>query len=218
MFTSLKGKKGLIVGIANEKSIAWGVAKAFSNMGADLALTYFNEKAKKYVQPLAEEVNAEILLPLDVTVPGQLEEVFEEIKIESKINNQAKSQKDDQSKNDHSTKINTNIPKPDTNTIKPVSLNSLEMKKKIQNNPKEAQPQRVNELKNVLNSIIQAQKGAQKIPQKDSQEMPKKDNHKHIDNNNTFEIKKEEIKPVKLEENKTKEISEEELRKILKVD
>jgi enoyl-[acyl-carrier protein] reductase I len=50
---ALKGRKGLIVGIANDKSIAWGCAKAFRALGADLAVTYLNEKAKRFVEPLA---------------------------------------------------------------------------------------------------------------------------------------------------------------------
>lgn len=77
---ALKGRKGLIVGIANDQSIAWGCAKAFRALGADLAVTYLNDKAKKYVDPLAKELEAEIFLPLDVRVPGQLESVFEQIK------------------------------------------------------------------------------------------------------------------------------------------
>jgi enoyl-[acyl-carrier protein] reductase I len=72
----LKGRKGLIVGIANENSIAWGCAKAFRALGADLAVTYLNEKAKKYVEPLALELDAPLLMPLDVRVPGELEAVF----------------------------------------------------------------------------------------------------------------------------------------------
>ena len=75
----LEGKKGLIVGIANEKSIAWGCAKAFRAFGAELAVTYLNDKAKKYVEPLARELDAAILMPLDVRVPGQMEAVFERI-------------------------------------------------------------------------------------------------------------------------------------------
>jgi enoyl-[acyl-carrier protein] reductase I len=76
---ALKGRKGLIVGIANDRSIAWGCAKAFRALGADLAVTYLNEKAKKYVEPLARELEAPIMLPLDVMVPGQTEVVFDEI-------------------------------------------------------------------------------------------------------------------------------------------
>ena len=75
----LEGKKGLIVGIANENSIAWGCAKAFRAFGADLAVTYLNDKAKKYVAPLARTLEAPILMPLDVNTPGQLEAVFERI-------------------------------------------------------------------------------------------------------------------------------------------
>jgi enoyl-[acyl-carrier protein] reductase I len=75
----LEGKKGLIVGIANEQSIAWGCAKAFRALGAELAVTYLNEKAKKHVEPLAREVEAPILMPLDVNKPGEMEAVFERI-------------------------------------------------------------------------------------------------------------------------------------------
>lgn len=75
----LDGKKGLIVGIANKNSIAWGCAKAFRAFGAELAVTYLNDKAKKYVQPLAELLEASIVLPLDVNTPGQMEAVFERI-------------------------------------------------------------------------------------------------------------------------------------------
>ena len=62
----LEGKRGLIVGIANDQSIAWGCAKAFRALGAELAVTYLNDKAKKYVEPLARELEAPILMPLDV--------------------------------------------------------------------------------------------------------------------------------------------------------
>jgi enoyl-[acyl-carrier protein] reductase I len=75
----LEGKKGLIVGIANDQSIAWGCAKAFRALGADLAVTYLNDKAKRFVEPLAQVLEAPILMPLDVGVPGQLEAVFERI-------------------------------------------------------------------------------------------------------------------------------------------
>ena len=75
----LEGKKGLIVGIANENSIAWGCAKAFRAFGAELAVTYLNDKAKKYVEPLAQTLEAPILMPLDVNVSGQMEAVFERI-------------------------------------------------------------------------------------------------------------------------------------------
>jgi enoyl-[acyl-carrier protein] reductase I len=75
----LEGKRGLIVGIANEQSIAWGCAKAFRALGAEVAVTYLNEKAKKYVEPLARELEAPIVMPLDVRTPGQTEAVFERI-------------------------------------------------------------------------------------------------------------------------------------------
>jgi enoyl-[acyl-carrier protein] reductase I len=75
----LEGKKGLIVGIANDQSIAWGCAKAFRALGAELAVTYLNDKAKKYVAPLARELEAPIMMPLDVHTPGQMEAVFERI-------------------------------------------------------------------------------------------------------------------------------------------
>jgi len=72
----LKGSKALVVGIANEHSIAWGCAKAFRELGADLAVTYLNEKARPHVEPLARELEAPLFLPLDVSVDGQLEAVF----------------------------------------------------------------------------------------------------------------------------------------------
>lgn len=75
----LEGKRGLIVGIANESSIAWGCARAFRAFGAELAVTYLNEKARPHVEPLARQLEAPIVLPLDVAVPGQMEAVFEQI-------------------------------------------------------------------------------------------------------------------------------------------
>ena len=75
----LDGKKGLIVGIANESSIAWGCAKAFRAFGAEVAVTYLNDKARKYVEPLARELESPIVMPLDVNAPGQMEAVFETI-------------------------------------------------------------------------------------------------------------------------------------------
>ena len=75
----LEGYRGLIVGIANDQSIAWGCAKAFRALGADVAVTYLNDKAKKYVEPLAQALEAPIFMPLDVNVPGQMEAVFERI-------------------------------------------------------------------------------------------------------------------------------------------
>jgi enoyl-[acyl-carrier protein] reductase I len=72
----LKGAKALVVGIANEHSIAWGCAKAFRELGADVAVTYLNEKARPHVEPLARELGSTIFLPLDVSTAGQLEAVF----------------------------------------------------------------------------------------------------------------------------------------------
>ena len=76
---TLEGKKGLVTGIANADSIAYGCAKAFQFLGAELAVTYLNEKAMAYVEPLAREVEASIFMPLNVSVEGQLEAVFEKI-------------------------------------------------------------------------------------------------------------------------------------------
>ena len=73
----LSGKKALIVGIANDQSIAYGCARAFREAGADLAVTWLNEKARPHVEPLARDLAAEITGPLDVAVPGQLEAVFD---------------------------------------------------------------------------------------------------------------------------------------------
>jgi enoyl-[acyl-carrier protein] reductase I len=76
----LKDQKALVVGIANDSSIAYGCARAFAELGARLAITYLNEKAKDYVAPLARELGAEIFAPLDVSRPGELEAVFDRIR------------------------------------------------------------------------------------------------------------------------------------------
>ena len=75
----LDGKKGLVLGIANENSIAYACAEAFKFLGADVAVTYLNEKAKPHVAPLAEKLEAPIFMECDVTKPGHLEAVFEEM-------------------------------------------------------------------------------------------------------------------------------------------
>ena len=75
----LKGTKALVVGIANDQSIAYGCAKAFRELGADLAVTYLNDKAKRFVEPLAKELDAALLVPLDVSVDGQLEAAFDAV-------------------------------------------------------------------------------------------------------------------------------------------
>jgi enoyl-[acyl-carrier protein] reductase I len=72
----LKGAKALVVGIANDSSIAYGCASAFHELGADLALSYLNEKAHPHVEPLARKLGASIFMPLDVSVPGELEALF----------------------------------------------------------------------------------------------------------------------------------------------
>jgi enoyl-[acyl-carrier protein] reductase I len=76
---TLEGRKGLVAGIANDQSIAWGCAKGFRALGADLAVTYLNERALPHVKPLADELQAEIVAPLDLRKDGQLEAVFEQI-------------------------------------------------------------------------------------------------------------------------------------------
>ncbi len=78
----LEGKKALVVGIANEDSIAYGCARAFHELGAEVAITYLNDKAKPHVQPLADAVGAKILAPLDVTQPGELEALMDRVKKE----------------------------------------------------------------------------------------------------------------------------------------
>lgn len=73
---TLQGKRGLVIGIANEHSIAFGCAKAFRDAGAELAVTYLNAKAEPFVRPLAETLASPIIVPCDVREPGQLESVF----------------------------------------------------------------------------------------------------------------------------------------------
>ena len=76
----LTGHKALVVGIANDQSIAYGCAKAFRDAGAELAVTWLNDKARPHVEPLARELEAPITGALDVAVPGQLEAVFDQIR------------------------------------------------------------------------------------------------------------------------------------------
>ncbi len=79
---ALEGKKALILGIANDQSIAFGCARAMRKMGAEIAMTYLNDKTKQYTQPLAEalDVPPELYLPCDVRVEGQMAGVFEAIR------------------------------------------------------------------------------------------------------------------------------------------
>jgi enoyl-[acyl-carrier protein] reductase I len=81
-YVSLKGKKGLIVGIANRNSIAFGCAEAFRCAGAELAVTYRSARAEPFVRPLAEQLGSPIVVPCDVSEPGQLEDVFSRIRNE----------------------------------------------------------------------------------------------------------------------------------------
>ncbi len=76
----LRGKRGLIIGIANEHSIAAGCAEAFARTGARLAATYLDAKAEPFVRAVTDRLGCELVLPCDVRIPGQLEDVFAEIK------------------------------------------------------------------------------------------------------------------------------------------
>jgi enoyl-[acyl-carrier protein] reductase I len=76
----LKGRRGLVVGVANEHSIAFGCAAKLRAFGAEIAVTYLNEKAERFVRPLAEQIDASLCLPLDVEAPGELEAVFDTIR------------------------------------------------------------------------------------------------------------------------------------------
>ncbi|WP_018260539.1 enoyl-ACP reductase FabI [Methylobacterium sp. WSM2598] len=76
---ALAGKRALVLGVANAHSIAYGCARVFRRLGAEIALTYLNEKAKPYVEPLARELNAPIFVPCDVQREGDLEAVFRQI-------------------------------------------------------------------------------------------------------------------------------------------
>lgn len=84
VYPILTGQRALVVGVANEQSIAWGCALAFRKLGADVVLTYLNEKALPHVAPLAQQIDAQ-LLPLDVTQPGQLEAVFATLAQQGKL-------------------------------------------------------------------------------------------------------------------------------------
>src|SRR3974390_3222923 len=75
----LEGKRGLIIGIANERSIGWGCARAFRALGAELAITYSKERTRQYVQPLAREAGAAMFMPRNVKIDGQMEAVFDTI-------------------------------------------------------------------------------------------------------------------------------------------
>jgi enoyl-[acyl-carrier protein] reductase I len=76
----LRGKRGLILGIANDCSIAWGCARVMAACGAELAVTYLNAAAEPHVRPLAESLGCPLVLPCDVRAPGQLEAVFDAVR------------------------------------------------------------------------------------------------------------------------------------------
>jgi enoyl-[acyl-carrier protein] reductase I len=78
----LQNMRALVVGVANEHSIAWGCASAFHQLGAELAITYLNDRARPHVKPLAEAVGASVFMPLDVSAPGELEAVFDTLRSE----------------------------------------------------------------------------------------------------------------------------------------
>jgi enoyl-[acyl-carrier protein] reductase I len=77
--TLMKGKRGLIMGVANNRSIAWGIAKAVAAQGAEVALTYQGDALKKRVVPLATELGSDVVLPCDVTDPASMDAVFAEL-------------------------------------------------------------------------------------------------------------------------------------------
>ena len=76
----MAGKKGLIMGVANDRSIAWGIAKAVSDQGAEIAFTYQGEALKKRVMPLAESIGCKVVLPCDVTDSKSLDAVFDTLR------------------------------------------------------------------------------------------------------------------------------------------
>ena len=78
----MKGKKGLVMGVANDRSIAWGISKALADHGAELAFTYQGEALEKRVRPLAESIGSKVLVPCDVTDEGSIDETFRVIEEE----------------------------------------------------------------------------------------------------------------------------------------
>jgi enoyl-[acyl-carrier protein] reductase I len=75
----LLGQRALVVGVANEHSIAYGCARAFHELGAELAITYLNDRARAHVKPLADALQASIFMPLDVSTPDELGALFEAV-------------------------------------------------------------------------------------------------------------------------------------------
>jgi enoyl-[acyl-carrier protein] reductase I len=78
----MAGKKGLVMGVANNRSIAWGIAKAAAAQGAEIALTYQGDALKKRVGPLSAELGTEFIMPCDVTDPASMDAVFAELESE----------------------------------------------------------------------------------------------------------------------------------------
>jgi enoyl-[acyl-carrier protein] reductase I len=78
----MAGKRGLIMGVANNRSIAWGIAKACADQGAEIAFTYQGEALQKRVIPLAESVGSKLILPCDVTEQGSIDALFERLQTE----------------------------------------------------------------------------------------------------------------------------------------
>ncbi|MFL6605258.1 MAG: enoyl-ACP reductase [Steroidobacteraceae bacterium] len=78
----LAGKRALIVGVATDRSIAWGIAQAMHREGAELAFSYVNDKMKERVEPLAQSIGSKLTMPLDVTVDGQVDSAFDLLKRE----------------------------------------------------------------------------------------------------------------------------------------
>ena len=75
----MSGKRGVIFGVANDMSIAWGIAQQLQAQGAELAFTYLNEALEKRVRPLAESLGSEVILPCDVAKDEDIEAVFTEL-------------------------------------------------------------------------------------------------------------------------------------------
>ncbi|MFA6686689.1 MAG: SDR family oxidoreductase, partial [Desulfuromonas sp.] len=78
----MSGKRGIIFGVANEMSIAWGIAQQLKEQGAEMAFTYLNESLEKRVRPLAQRLDSNIILPCDVSKDEEIEAVFEELRKE----------------------------------------------------------------------------------------------------------------------------------------
>src|SRR6476469_9404260 len=78
----LSGKRALIVGVASDRSIAWGIAQAMHREGAELAFSYVNDKMKERVEPLAQSLGSQLTMPLDVTVDAQTDAAFERLRSE----------------------------------------------------------------------------------------------------------------------------------------